>query len=343
MTSAMFPIEEKILETPRHTSFYLSCGARDAPLIIFLHGWPELAVSWRHQLPFFAGLGFHAVAPDLRGYGRSRVHAGHADYAVEQIVGDMLELLAHLGRERAIWVGHDWGAPVVWGLAGHHPEKCQGVASLCVPYQPDGFAAETVIPLVDRSLYPQDEYPAGQWDYQLFYRESFDKACAVFEANPRNTIKALFRKGDPARQSKPNPLASVRKHGGWFRGAKEAPDLPLDVDVLTEDDLERYAAALRKNGFFGPSSWYMNGPANVAYAKAAPRGGRLAMPVLFFHGAYDYTCETLRSRLAEPMRRHCDNLTELTVPCGHWMAQEKPALVNAGLSGWLAAQFPGMF
>ena len=67
------------------------------------------------------------------------------------------------------------------------------------------------------------------------------------------------------------------------------------------------------------------------------------MPVLFFHGAYDYTCETLRSRLAEPMREHCDNLTELTVPSGHWMAQEQPALVNAGLKGWLAAQFPGMF
>jgi len=332
-------ITEHRLETSRHKTFYLSCGAEDAPLIVFVHGWPELSISWRHQLPYFAQRGFRAIAPDMRGYGRSTVHRRHEDYAVEHAVADMLELLAHLGRSGAVWVGHDWGAPVVWGLAAHHPEKCIGVASLCVPYQPDGFAPETLVPLVDRETYPPDKYPVGQWDYQLFYRDSFDKARAVFEANPRNTVKALFRKGDPTKQGKPGRLATVRRDGGWFGGAATAPDLPLDRDLLTEEDLERYAGALEQNGFFGPDSWYMNAAANTAYAKRAPGSGRLSMPVLFFHGAYDYTCETLRSSLAEPMRRHCAKLTEVFVPSGHWMAQEQPAAVNAGLAAWLEKSF----
>jgi pimeloyl-ACP methyl ester carboxylesterase len=331
--------EEHSLRTPRHETFYLANGPRDAPLIIFAHGWPELSLSWRHQLAYFGARGWRAIAPDMRGYGRSTVHRRHEDYAVEESVADMLELLAHLGREQAIWVGHDWGSPVVWGLASHHPEKCRGVASLCVPHLPHGFSPETVIPLIDRATYPAEEYPVGQWDYQLFYRESFDKARSVFEANVRNTVKALFRKGDPSRQGTPNRLASVRRDGGWFGGKAAAPDLPMDTDLLTEEDLDEYAGALERNGFFGPDSWYMNAERNIAYAKRAREGGRLSMPVLFFHGLYDYTCETVRSKLAEPMREYCKDLTELPVPSGHWMAQEKPDQVNAGLSSWLATRF----
>ena len=169
-----FPITEHIVRTERHTTFYLACGSQDAPLIIFVHGWPELSISWRHQLRCFASLGFRAIAPDMRGYGRSRVHPRHADYALEHIAGDMLELLENTRRSEAIWVGHDWGAPVVWSLASHHPEACSGVAALCVPYQPAGFAPVNLVPLVDRKTYPEDKYPVGQWDYQLFYEENFD-------------------------------------------------------------------------------------------------------------------------------------------------------------------------
>src|ERR1700735_3408045 len=89
----MFPITDHVVKTPRHTSFYLACGAADAPPIIFVHGWPELSISWGHQLPCFAALGFRAIAPDMRGYGRSTVHPRHEDYALEQTAADMLELL----------------------------------------------------------------------------------------------------------------------------------------------------------------------------------------------------------------------------------------------------------
>lgn len=336
-------LTEQVVKTARHTSFYLAAGAADAPLLIFVHGWPELSLSWRHQLRCFAALGFRVVAPDMRGYGRSTVHRQRSDYAMPHTVQDMLELHDALGGRPALWVGHDWGAQVVWSLAQHHPERMVGLANLCVPYQPDGFHADSLIPLVDRALYPADLFPAGQWDYQLFYEEHFDRACAVFDAHPLNLVKALFRKGSPAGRGKPAGTASVRRNGGWFGGADMAPDLPLDTDLLTEQDLHRYASALAANGFFGPSAWYVNGAANQAYARQAGNGGRLAMPVLFFHGLYDYVCDTVGSRLAEPMRAACSDLSELSLPTGHWMAQERPDLVNAGLARWMANRLPAFW
>ena len=336
-------ILEHVAKTPRHTTFYLAAGPVAATPIIFVHGWPELSISWRHQLPVFAGLGLRAIAPDMRGYGRSSVYDRHEDYAQAQIVADMIELLDHLGAEKAIWVGHDWGAQVVWSIAQQHPERCHGVATLCVPYIPEGFAPEAIIPLANRAIYPEATMPAAQWDYQLYYRESFAAACAGFEGDVRATVKLLFRAGSPDGKGKPAATAFPRANGGWFGPGGKAPDLPRDDSVLTLEDENRYVAALEANGFFGPDSWYMNGPANMAYAARAPGGGRLAMPALFLHAAFDYVCETLDSTLAEPMRAHCADLTEAIVESGHWMAQEKPAEVNAALAKWLAARLPDLW
>jgi pimeloyl-ACP methyl ester carboxylesterase len=337
------PIHEHVAKSKRHTTFYLSCGAPSATPIIFLHGWPELSISWRHQLPVFAGLGFRAIAPDMRGYGRSSNYARHEDYALEPIVADMVELLAALGAKKAIWVGHDWGSPVIWALGQHHPELCHGLASLCVPYLPNAFTAENAMALADRRVYPADKLPAAQWDYQLFYRESFAAAVAGFEGNVRATVKLLFRSGDPNGRGKPAVTSFVRANGGFFGPSGSAPDMPRDPAVLTEEDENRYTAALERNGFFGPDSWYVNPQANVEYAERARAHWRLTMPTLFLHGAYDYICETIDSQLAEPMREHCANLSEVTVPSGHWMAQEKPQHVNAALAQWLTAQLPQLW
>ena len=240
-------------------------------------------------------------------------------------------------------MGHDWGSPVVWSMASHHPERCHGVANLCVPYLAQGFTVDALIPLVDRSVYPEAEFPAGQWDYQLFYQQSFDTARRTFEANVRSTVKALFRKGDPRRKGAPSRTATVRKDGGWFGGASQAPDVPLDADVLSEEELDRYVAALERNGFFGPDSYYMNQEPNARYAARARNNGTLQLPVLFLHGEYDYTCETVASRLAEPMRRDCRDLTEVVVRSGHWMAQERPMEVNAAIAKWLATALPELW
>ena len=311
--------------------------------MVFVHGWPEQSLSWRHQLPVFGGLGFRAIAPDMRGYGRSSIYLQHADYAQELVVADMLRLLNGLGRDKAIWIGHDWGSPTVWNLTNHHPQRCSAVANLCVPYAALDRGLDAALEYVDRDVYPSAEFPAGQWEYMRFYEQQFDAAIAPFEANPYNTLKALFRKGNPRGQGKPSPTAYVRKQHGWFGGAAEAPDVPRDADVVSEDDLYAYSEALSRNGFFGPCSYYMNHDANAKYAAKVLTDGVLEMPVLFLHGLFDYTCETTQSRLAEPMRALCRNLTERTIESGHWMAQERPCEVNAALAQWLATSVPGSF
>ncbi|WP_374346574.1 alpha/beta fold hydrolase [Phenylobacterium sp.] len=336
-----YPILENTAKSKRHTSFYLSAGRADATPIIFVHGWPELSISWRHQLPVMAGLGFRAIAPDMRGYGRSSIYDRHDAYGQEEIVDDMLELLDSLGAEKAIWVGHDWGAPVVWSLAQHHPERCHGVANLCVPYIPQGFAPEALLHLINRDIYPEAQFPVGQWDYMMFYRENFAAACAGFDADPQAFVRLAFRSGNQDGRGKPAGTAFTRANGGWFGGGG-APAVPRDPAVLSEEDEHRYASALARNGFFGPDSWYVNSEANMAYALRAKQS-RLRMPTLFLHAAYDYVCDTLDSRLAEPMREACADLTETLVESGHWMAQEKPVEVNAALAKWLAAKLSDLW
>ena len=336
-------ITEHTVKTDRHTTFYLAAGPMVGPLLIFIHGWPELSTSWRHQLPALAALGFRCVAPDMRGYGRSSVPGRHEDYAQAEIVADMIDLLNALGREQAVWIGHDWGSPVVWNIASHHPERTRAVASLCIPYGVLDNGLDALIALVDRGVYPEDEFPAGQWEYMKFYEENFARATTGFEANPLNSAKAIFRRGDPDGRGKPSRTAYVRQHNGWFGPDNAAPDVPRDDAVISEADLSVYAAALQRNGFFGADSYYMNHAANSAYARTAVNGGKLAMPVLFIAARYDYTCETINSDLAKPQIGLCADLTTRVIDSGHWMAQEKPVELNAALSHWLATGVPGVW
>ena len=333
-------VTEHTLRTDRHTTGYLAAGPLDGPLMIFVHGWPELSISWRHQLPVFAALGFRVVAPDMRGYGRSSTYDSIDAFAQENIVADMIELIDHLGTERAVWVGHDWGSPVVWNIASHHPDRCEGVVNLCVPYRTLELGWDETIALVNRDIYPEDQFPVGQWDYQLFYQENLPRAVEVFGADTYLTAKALFRKGNPEGRGQPSATSTIRANGGWFGGADQAPDIPQDTDVVTEADLRTYAAALDRNGFFGPDAWYLNHEANSVFAKGSVNDGHLPMPVLFLAARYDYTCECVDSRLAEPQREYIDNLTERTIDTGHWMAQERPAEVNAAITEWLRDEVP---
>lgn len=340
MTTRHQAVTRLELDLGDHHMSLLAAGPEDGTPVIFAHGWPELGYSWRHQLPVLGGLGFRALAPDLRGHGGSTVYDRHEDYTMERHVGDLLALLDSLGRERAVWVGHDWGAPVIWSLVSHHPERTLGTANVCVPYAALNEGLDTAIALVDRTVYPEDRYPAGQWDYQLYYQENFERARQVFEADVANTIKALFRKWSPEDRGKPAITAAIRAGGGWFDGADSAPEVPRDDDVISAGDLAAYVEALEKTGFFGSCSFYMNHAANAAYAKSAANDGVLDLPVLFLTAAYDYVCECVDSRLPEPMRELCPQLTEYTIRSGHWMAQEKPTDVNNALVSWLATTVP---
>ena len=328
-------ITEHTAKTDRHKTFYLAAGPEDGPFVIFVHGWPELSISWRHQLPTLAAMGFRAIAPDMRGYGRSTVYGKSDDYTQEKIVRDMIELLDSLGRDKAVWVGHDWGSPVVWNVASHHPDRCHAVANLCVPYYTIERGLDHTLTLVDRKLYPESEYPAGQWDYMRYYEESFAESIAPMDADVSNFMKLAFRKGNPDGEGKPAMTATARRNHGML-GVGRIPEMPRDGDVVSEEDLSVYVAALERNGFFGPSSWYSNHAVNAKYAENARNGGYIDMPVLFINARYDYVCECTHSRLPEPMRTYCRNLKEETIRAGHWVAQEKPLEVNAALVRWLA-------
>ena len=166
-------IEMHSMETKRHRTTWLECGPSDGSLMVFIHGWPELSIVWQAQREYFAAKGWRSIAPDMRGYGGSSVHKSISDYTIKEITEDMVELHDELGGRPAVWVGHDWGSPIVWSLAAHHPSRCLGIINMCIPYLARGFSLPNLIPLVDRTVYSQEKYPAGQWDYFLYYREHF--------------------------------------------------------------------------------------------------------------------------------------------------------------------------
>lgn len=329
-------ITENVARTDRHETFFLACGDPSDPPIILCHGWPELSYSWRKQLPFLAESGFYAVAPDMRGYGRSKSYEDHASFTVAEVEADMIELLDRIGGRKAIFVGHDWGAPIVWSVAQHHPDRVAGVTAVCVPYLPNGFTVPELVPTVERDVYPEDRFPFGPWDYWMFHRNFEDDCRNGLEGNVENTFRALFRSGNPATVGTPSMLSMLQAAGGWFgpNGAAST-DMPLDENVLSEDELAVYARTFETTGFAGPNSWYHNDASNTEHAKQAP-SKTLEMPVLFIHAAYDPICTTLSGTISEAMRSHCKQLTEATINSGHWVAQEKPEDLNEELGKWLS-------
>jgi pimeloyl-ACP methyl ester carboxylesterase/predicted MFS family arabinose efflux permease len=325
----------RTLRTPRHTTHYLESGPADGPLMIFLHGWPSIGLIWHAQLDAFGADGWHCVAPDLRGYGDSAAPAAKEAYAIEEVVADLAELHDHLGGEPAIWVGHDWGSIVAGAVAAHEPERCRGVALISWAYFPEANSLDTLVSLVDRDLYPAAEYPDGQWDYYRYYNTHFEAAVADLDADPADALASIYRAGRPDAAEKVAPTALVTRKGGRFGAAHHAPPTPADPALWPPADFDVLVRAFQINGF-GPScAWYTNDEANVAYARTAPDGGRLAQPVLFVNGDFDAICTIAGNRQGDPMRAACADLTITHLPAGHWLPVEcKDGLVEA-IRAWL--------
>ncbi len=327
-------------ESKRHRTAYLAAGPSNGSLIIFIHGWPELSIVWRSQLEYFAAKGFRCVAPDMRGYGGSSVYESTAAYCVEEITHDMVELHDALGGEPAVWVGHDWGSPIVWSLAAHYAGRCVGVINMCVPYIARGFELLNLLPLIDRDLYPKEKYPVGQWDYFLYYREHFLQAAKDFEADIEATFKMLYRTSQPDAADKPAISSTIRARGGWFGAAHKAPEMERDTTLMTQKDFDTLVNAFKQTGFKGADAWYMNGEANIEYASRSAKFGQIDLPGLFLHAAYDAICKTVNSNLANPMREDCTNLTEVIINAGHELMLEKPAEVNEAIENWINSKKP---
>lgn len=308
---------------PRHTTHFIECGPTDGPLMMFLHGWPSISLMWRAQMNAFAADGWHCVAPDLPGFGGSSVPAATDAYTTENVVADMVALHDHLGGEPAIWIGHDWGSVIASTLAAHQPERVRGVVLTSLAYFPGANALATLVPLVDRRIYPADQYPDGQWDYYRYYTTHFTDAVADLDADKGATLASVYRPGTPAAITDVSPTATVTRDGGRFGAAHRAPPTHADPALWPPTDFDLLVRAFEANGFRGPSSWYVNDDANIAHARKAPDGGRLRQPVLFVNGDWDGICSIAGNRQGDPMRAACADLTVVNVLAGHWLPLER--------------------
>lgn len=325
------------------TTSYLASGPEDGPLLILAHGWPELASTWKPQISYFSSLGFRCIAPDLLGYGHSSAPRSIDSYSLRSLVADQLALLAHVNQPAAIWIGHDWGSGVVWALAAHHPERCLAVINLCIPYRTIELGLEHLVSLVNREVYPEDKFPLGQWEYMRYYELEPEKATKSFDDNAARFFKLIYNRANPAAYGKPARTATVIQDGGWFGGSNaELPDVPLSRTVLDEELYEELLDSQRRNGFFGANAYYLNHPANAVYAAESEKGRILNMPVLFIDAKYDSVCPTTGegTKLANPMREYCTDLTEVTIEASHWVGLEKPEEVNHAVAKFLEVKLP---
>ncbi|WP_431238841.1 alpha/beta hydrolase [Mycolicibacterium aichiense] len=291
----------RTFSTPRHTTHYLDSGPADGPLMIFLHGWPSIGLIWRAQMEAFSADGWHCVAPDMRGYGGTS----------------------------AIWVGHDWGSIVAGALTAHEPTRSRGVVLTSWAYFPDANSLATLVPLVDREIYPADEYPDGQWDYYRYYTTHFDSAVADLDADRAATLASVYRRGTSDAVGKVSPTAVVTRNGGRFESAHRAPPTAADPALWPPADFAMLVQAFEARG------WYTNDGANIAYARRAPAEGRIAPPVLFVNGEWDPICSITGNRQGEPMYASCARLAVARLAGGHWLPVEcKGELVEA-IRSWL--------
>jgi pimeloyl-ACP methyl ester carboxylesterase len=328
-------LTEATFVSSRHTTHYWEVGPADGPLMVFLHGWPGIGLMWRAQIEALASEGWRCIAPDMRGYGGSSAPAVSEAYALSEIVDDMIELHDHLGAIPAIWIGHDLGCPVVGAMAAHHPERSRGVVFMSVPYSPEGFALPSVLPLIDRKLYPAEQYPDGQWDYYRFYLTHFDQTVADFNADIPASLATIYRSGNPESVGKVYRTALVTRNGGWFGSARHAPAVQRDTALWPAADFTALVEAFRVTGFQPGNSWYLNDDANIAYAHAALDGGQLRQPVLFINGDLDGLCDITHNRLGEPMRNACQDLSIANLPSGHWLPLERKADIIQAIRTWL--------
>jgi soluble epoxide hydrolase / lipid-phosphate phosphatase len=178
-------------------------------------------------------------------------------------------------------------------------------------------------------------------DYQHNYEINAEKTIKALDANPSTSAKCFYVPGDPATYGKVSHLTvSMSKADGFFGGAPEAPDIPLEMTLL-KDDEELYKLlrdSLARNGWFGPCAYYLNHSANKAYAEKSANGGVLTFRVLFIDAKWAFMCSTSIDRLNEQMRKYCKDLTECSIEAGHWVAMEKPREVNAAVARWLATK-----
>lgn len=271
--------------------------------VVLLHGFPELWYSWRHQLPALAASGYRALAPDLRGYGASSAPAEIEAYGLEEVCGDFVALLDHLGYEQAVFVGHDWGAAVAWHLALAHAERVKAVVGMSVPFAPRGAAPP--VAMLRRAL--------GE-DFYIVWFQRPGVAERALEKDVRRT------------------LTTRRVWSASWAAEHEDPELPL---WLTEEDLAVYVEVFERTGFSAGLNYYRNLDRNWERG-AELAGRRIDVPALFITGSRD---PVQRFMPPESMDGWVTDLRGAVCleGAGHWVQQERPDEVGEALLGFLGS------
>ena len=281
--------------------------------VVLCHGWPEHAYSWRYQVPALVDAGYHVLVPNQRGYGRSARPPEVSAYGIDSLAGDLVALLDHYGYADATFVGHDWGAMVVWGLTLLHPDRVRTLVALSVPYQ-----ERTAKPWVDFL-----EDLVGPDHYMVHFNRHPGAADAVLDAHPARFLRNLYRTNAPPQAPRP---------GNAMVHLAEA-EAPQGDPLMSEAELAVFVAAFEHSGFAGSIHWYRNLDRN--WHRLADVDPVIHQPALMIYGQRDAVAKF--DRLAERV----PNVEVLELDCGHWIQQERPEETSRALVDWLARHAVG--
>ncbi len=312
-------VTTRTLDTGGARLHLAECG--DGPLVVLTHGFPDLGYAWRHQMEPLAAAGFRVIAPDMRGYGASSAPTAVEDYDIHTLTGDLLAILDDAGEEQATFVGHDFGAIVVWNLALLAPERVRAVVGMSVPFIPRPPMAP--IEML-RAALPDTFF------YMVYFQEP-GVADADLGAAPATTMRRLLAATMPDDDAPPDPGFMANDGRGFVDRIPEAEGLPT---WLSPEDLEFYVAAFTRTGYTGPINWYRNLDRNWATTEALA-GAHVRVPSLFVGGARDPVLRmTPPGTGAEFLDDHRGDV--IVDGAGHWVNQEAPGAVTAALLEFLA-------
>jgi pimeloyl-ACP methyl ester carboxylesterase len=278
--------------------------------IVLCHGWPEHAFAWRHQVPALAAAGYHVIVPNQRGYGNSSRPTEVSAYDIEHLSGDLIGLLDHYGYDDATFVGHDWGAMVVWGLTLLHPERVNGVINLSLAYQQRGER-----PWIEA----MEEMFGGDFYFVHFNRQP-GIADAVLEENTSQFLRNLYRKNVPLVEPQP----------GMAMMNLARQETALGEPVMSDSELAVFVSAFDSSGFTGSINWYRNLDRN--WHLLADVNPIIQQPVLMIYGDNDLVVRP------ENLAHLVPKVEEVSLDCGHWIQQEKPEETTQVILHWLKRQ-----
>lgn len=278
--------------------------------VVLCHGWPEHAFSWRNQVPALVEAGYHVIIPNQRGYGKSSRPTEVTEYDIGHLSGDLVALLDHYGYRDATFIGHDWGANVVWGLTLLHPDRVKGVIALALPYQLRG----------EKPWIEMMEDFFGSDFYFVHFNRQPGIADRILEENTTQFLRNIFRKNVPPGAPEPG-MAMIN-----LAKLKE----PLGEPVMSNSELAVFISSFESTGFTGSINWYRNLDRN--WHLLADANPIIQHPALMIYGNRDMIPKF------ENLSEFVPKVQVINLDCGHWIQQELPEETNEAVLTWLKSQ-----